>query len=283
MTPKLAIAAAKIGVAESLLSGVTTVMDMYYYADQLAKVYDDMGIRAVVAQSIIDQDLCDATNEDEGIALAQTLHQKWKDHPRIHPAFGPHGTTTLSSAGLQKIQAYTSKHNVRVCMHVSEMDYEMQYFKQRNTTPIRYLESLSLLSPNFTAVHVIHADDCDIEILMKHQVGIAHCISANAKAAKGVAPLKSFLAHGLDVGLGTDGPSSGNTLDLFVQMNLVAKIHKLENHDRSLFKAKEILHLATLGGAKVLQLSHEIGSLEVGKKADLVLVETKSINMFSDA
>ena len=280
MTSELAVSSARIGVAESLLSGVTTVMDMYYYADALATAYDEMGIRAVVAQSIINQDLCDAIDENQGIDLAKQLHQKWKDNPRIHPAFGPHGTTTLTEAGLKKIQDYTQKHNIRLCMHVSEMDYEMDHFKKLNTSPIRYLEKLNLLSKNFTAVHVIHADEEDIEILKKHEVGVAHCIGANAKAAKGVAPLKSFLNHQLNVGLGTDGPASGNTLDLFIQMNLVAKIHKLNAHDRSLFKAKEILHLATLGGAKVLQLSDEIGSLEVGKKADLVLIETKSVNMF---
>lgn len=280
MTQDLACAAAKIGVAESLLSGVTTVYDMYYFSDALAKTYETMGMRAYVAQTILNQDLCDAHTEAEGFDLATSFHQKWKSHPLITPALGPHGTTTVSKEMLLKIQAYAQKEKAHVCMHVSEMDYEMDFFRKQDSSPIQYLNQLGLLNSNFTAVHVIHADEKDIETLNQTQTGVAHCIGANTKAGKGIPPLKSMIQHGVTVGLGTDGPSSGNTLDLFVQMNLLAKMHKVFNHDRSLFKAKEIVQMATLGGAKVLNLDSKIGSIELGKKADLVLLETNSINMF---
>lgn len=280
MTQKLAVSSAKLGVAESLLAGVTTIMDMYYYSDALAQCYESMGIRALVAQTIVNQDMCDAHDEKDGLRIAIDFYEKWKNHPRIIPALGPHGTTTLTSDTLKDIQAYAEKQNALVCMHVAEMDDEMAYFKSQNTTPIQYLESLKFLNSNFISVHTIHPTENDIDLLKKYDVAVAHCIGANTKAAKGIAPLKSFIDKGLRVGLGTDGPSSGNTLDLFVQMNLVAKCHKVYHHDRKLLPAKEIVQLATLGGASVLHLDHEIGSLEVGKKADLVLIETDSVNMY---
>ena len=280
MTQSLAVSAAKIGVAESLLSGVTTLMDMYYYSDALASTYDSMGIRALVAQTIVNQNMCDAEDEREGFNIAKTFYEKWVNHSRIIPAFGPHGTTTLTKKTLIDIQSYAQKHNALVCMHVAEMDDEMAHFRELNTTPIEFLNSIHLLDSNFISVHTIHPTESDIKLLSQHNVGIAHCIGANIKAAKGIAPLKSFIDHNIRVGLGTDGPSSGNTLDLFVQMNLVAKCHKVYHHDRKLFPAKEIVQLATLGGASVLHLDHLIGSLEVGKKADLVLIETDSINMY---
>ena len=280
MSQDLAVASAKIGVAESLLSGVTTVYDMYYYADALATCYEEMGMRAFVAQTIVNQNICDQENEQHGLDLAKKFYEKWKNHQLIHPALGPHGTTTVTEETLLDIQRFAYENNVPVCMHVAEMDYEMSQFEKKGTSPIQYLEKLKLLNSNFVAVHVIHASENDLDILKKHEVVVAHCVGANTKAAKGIAPLKTMIEKGICVGLGTDGPSRGNTLDLFVQMNLVAKLHKVHNHDRKLFPAKEIVQLSTFGGAHILNLEQEIGSLEVGKKADLVLVETQSINMY---
>ena len=161
------------------------------------------------------------------------------------------------------------------------MDYEMETFSQeRNQTPIEYLESIGLLSPHLVAAHCIHVNDQDLALMAKYGCRIAHCIGSNMKAGKGIAPLKKMVAHHIPVGLGTDGASSGNTLDLFAQLPLIGKAHKTANHDRALFPAKEILPLATIGGARVLNLDDKIGSLMPGKKADLVLVETQSANMF---
>ena len=280
MTHELALKSAKVGVIESLLSGVTTFMDMYYYADGLAQTYDEMGVRAVVAQNMINQSMCDAKDEVEAFELAKEFYYKWKDHPRIIPALGPHGTTTLTSDTLKKISKFSKENNILKSMHVAEMDDEMAYFRNQQTTPIQYLESIDLLDSNFISVHTIHPTQEDINILQKHNVAVAHCIGANTKAGKGIPPLKEMVEAKLRIGLGTDGPSSGNTLDLFVQMNSVAKCHKVHNHDRRLFPAKQIVQMATLGGASVLHLDHLIGSLEVGKKADLVLIETDSINMY---
>lgn len=280
MSEALAIASAKVGAAESLLCGMTTVADMYYYCDALAQTYVDLGLRAVVIQTILDKDLCDAKNEEEGFIRAQQLIEKWKDHPMITPCLGPHGTTTVSNKLLLKIRDYAKKTNCRVSMHVGEMDYEFQHFSEQNTTSIQYLESLGILNENFISAHTIHANEIDIELLKKYKVGVAHCINANTKAAKGIAPLKEFLDAGIKVGFGTDGPASGSHLDMFMQMNVAAKMHKNRLKDRHALPAKDLLSIATLGGSKVLGLDKQVGSLEIGKKADLVLIETHSVNMF---
>lgn len=280
MNKLLTISSAKVGAAESLLCGMTSVADMYYYCDDLAQLYEEMGLRAVVIQTILDKDLCDARNEDEGFELAKNLVYKYKDHPSIYPCLGPHATTTVSEEMMHKIIDFQKETNCRISMHVSEMDYELEYFNKKNTSPIQFLESMGILNDKFISAHTITANAKDIEILKKYGVGVAHCINANTKAAKGIAPLKEFVEAGVKVGFGTDGPASGSHLDMFMQMNVAAKMHKNLNKDRSLFSSKDLLSIATIGGAKVLGIDHLVGSLEVGKKADLVLIETESVNMF---
>lgn len=281
MTAPLAKAACKVAIAESLLAGVTTVLDMYYFPKTLASCYEEMNMRAVVAETILNQPSCDASEAHGGLAIARKFLPAYHRHPLITPAIAPHSPVTNSKAALQEAMQLAEQYDTILTMHVSEMDYEMDYFqKQYQMTPVAYLDSIGMLNEHCVLGHAIHVTDEDCALIKKRGARIAHCIGSNTKAGKGIAPVKMMLAHGIPVGLGTDGPASGNTLDLFTQMNLFAKCHKVANHDRSLFPAKEIVELATLSGAKVLHLDHAIGSLEVGKKADIVLVETKSVNMF---
>lgn len=166
-------------------------------------------------------------------------------------------------------------------MHVAEMDYEMNHFRENyNATSVEFLQSIGILSPRFIAAHCIHLSEQDLHILKQEGVGVAHCIGANTKSAKGIARVKDMMELSIPVGLGTDGPSSGNTLDLFTQMKLVANFQKTALKDRTAFPARDIVAMATIEGAKVLNMSNEIGSLEIGKKADVILVETTSVNMF---
>ena len=153
--------------------------------------------------------------------------------------------------------------------------------RKYNQTPIEFLESIGFFEVPIVLAHCIMLTKNDIKILEKYpNVSVVHCIGANTKSAKGVAPIRSLLEHGVTVALGTDGPSSGNTLDIFTQMRMMANFQKTYLKDRAAFPAKEIVRLATFGGARALGLGHEIGSLKVGKKADLTLVETQSVNMF---
>ena len=278
MTRELAQASA----AEMMLGGVTTVFDMYYFEDALAEAMVEMNMRAVLAETIVDFANCDSDASYGGLALGERFIQEWKGrHPLIPPAIGPHATNTNSAEVLKQAQAIAERCDVLLSLHTAEMDYEMETFrKERNQTPIEYLESIGLLSPHLVAAHCIHVNDQDLALMAKYGCRIAHCIGSNMKAGKGIAPLKKKVAHHIPVGLGTDGASSGNTLDLFAQLPLIGKAHKTANHDRALFPAKEILPLATIDGARVLNLDDQIGSLTPGKKADLVLVETQSANMF---
>lgn len=283
MTKELAYHSAKYAIAEMQLAGVTAFMDMYYFEDELAVATDEMGSRALLAETVIDFETCDTTEAHGGLKVAEEFIPKWLNHDLITPAIAPHAPNTNSPEALLEASRLSEKYNVPITMHLSEMDYEMHYFDERyKTTPVEFLESIGFLKENsrLIAAHCIHLTDLDIELLEKFDVAVAHCIGANTKSAKGVARIHDMLTHRIRIGLGTDGPSSGNTLDLFTQMKLFANFHKTTLKDRGAFPAVEIVDLATMGGARALKLDDTVGSLEPGKKADLVLVETDSVNMF---
>ena len=166
-------------------------------------------------------------------------------------------------------------------LHASEMDYEMTHFADKyHMTPTAFLDSLGTLSRRTLLAHCIHMTPEDLDLVAARGAAVAHCIGSNTKAGKGVAPVKGMVERGIPVGLGTDGPSSGNTLSMFTQFRLFASFHKTVNHDRSLFTARDIVRLGTLEGARALGMESRIGSIEPGKEADLVMVERDSVNMF---
>lgn len=281
MSKSLIELSAAYGAVESLMSGVTTVLDMYYHPDACARVYEDIGLRALVGATIIDQVTPDAHNEEQGFRNALAFIDAWQNHPRIQPVLAPHGTNTVSEAMLKRIAAVSKERDIKTSMHVHEMVYEMDSFqKDFGCTPIERFHQLDLLHKNCIFAHVIYTNAQDRALLAQHGVSVAHCVGANTKAGKGIAAIPEMRDVGIKVGLGTDGPPSGNTLDLFIQMNLAAKVHKVHHKNRALMPARDLVRMATLGGAEVLGLADQIGSLEVGKKADLVLVETHSVNMF---
>lgn len=280
MTEELAYHSAKYAIAEMQLAGVTTFFDMYYFEDELAKATDEMGARAILGESVL-ENAPDSDQPYGGLAYAESFIPKWLNHERITPAIAPHAPYTNTDVSLKEAAALAEKYQIPFSIHLSEMTFEMErYAKEHGQTPVEYLESLGILNERTLAAHCIFATEKDIEILKKYDVAVAHCIGANTKSAKGIAPIQAMREAGLRVGLGTDGPSSGNTLDLFTQMQMVANFHKTYLADRSAFPAKEIVRMATIDGAHALGMADQIGSLEVGKKADVVLVETESVNMF---
>ncbi|SIN83455.1 Cytosine/adenosine deaminase [Carnobacterium alterfunditum] len=281
MTKELAYHSGKYAIAEMQLAGITTFTDMYYFEDALAQATDEMKSRAILGETVVDFPTCDTPIAHGGIDYAKKFIPKWLNHELITPAIAPHAPNTNDPESLKAAAALAEEYGVPMTMHIAEMDYEMNHFSEKyNATPIAFLQSIGVLSPRLIAAHCIHLSDQDLQILKKEGVGVAHCIGANTKSAKGIARIKDMLELSIPVGLGTDGPSSGNTLDLFTQMKLVANFHKTNLHDRSIFPAKEIVAMATIEGAKVLNMANQIGSLEVGKRADIVLVETTSVNMF---
>lgn len=281
MDRELASLSSRYAICELLLSGVTTVMDMYYFEDAVAEVMDQMGIRGIAGQTVMEEASCDAGTPREAIALGEWLIKRYRNHPRIKGCIAPHGTTTCSSSTLQEIHQVNHRYGVPFTLHVAEMDYEMSYLKEQyGCTPIEYLDRLGVLDSHTLSAHSIRLTEQDISLMAKSGSSVAHCIGSNTKAAKGVAPVSSMLEQGLAVGLGTDGPASGNTLDLFTQMRFCANFHKNETGNRSVFPAKDIVSMATIWGAGALGLDKITGSLEPGKEADLVVVETDSPNMF---
>lgn len=269
-------------IAEMQLAGITTMCDMYYFENVVADVAKNMNMRAFVGETIINQPTPDSTNTKESMAYTVDLIDKWQHDKLIHPIIAPHAPNTNTEQCLRNILELSKLYQVPITLHVSEMSYEMEYFREKyNQTPIEFLESIGFFEVPIVLAHCIMLTKNDIKILEKYpNVSVVHCIGANTKSAKGVAPIRSLLEHGVTVALGTDGPSSGNTLDIFTQMRMMANFQKTYLKDRAAFPVKEIVRLATFGGARALGLGHEIGSLKVGKKADLTLVETQSVNMF---
>ncbi len=281
MTRELACASARYACCEMLLAGTTTFVDMYFFEGDIARTVKETGMRAFLGETVIDFPVCDAPAPHGGLDYAARFIPEWLGDELITPMVAPHGTNTNSPAKIREAWELARRHGVPMTMHVSEMDYEVAHFREKySLTPIGFLDSLGVLDERFIAAHCILAEEADLDILARRGCAVAHCIGANAKSAKGVAPVKAMLDRGIPVGLGTDGPASGNTLDLFTQMDLFAKFHKTANRDRAIFPARQIVALATIGAAGALRLDDRIGSIEPGKRADLTLVETRSANMF---
>lgn len=281
MTPKLVFLGARYAICEMLLAGVTTVLDMYYFENEVANACEELGMRGYLGETVINMETCDSKTPYGGLEYGKTFLEKWKGHELITPLIAPHATNTNSPEMLKKAYELAREYDTFYTLHVSEMDYEISYFRGHyDKTPTEFLYSLGVLGEKTIAAHCIHMTDHDLELLSETGTKAAHCIGSNTKAGKGVTPVRDMVKAGICVGLGTDGPSSGNTLDLFTQFRLFASFQKTRYADRSLFPAKEIIGLGTMGGAKVLGAEKEIGSIETGKKADLVLVETDSVNMF---
>lgn len=272
---------ANLANIEMIKGGVTTYADMYYFEDEVAKTVDKAGLRAVLGETIINFPVADAQTPEEGITYAVRFINEYKDHPRITPAFAPHAPYTNTTENLQKIAALSEELNVPVMIHLAETDREKEEIAKRTggKSPVQYMADIGVLNNRLLAAHVIMADDNDLNLLKKYDVGVAHNISANTKSAKGVAPVTQMLEKGIRTGLGTDGPMSSNTLTTMNELNLVGKIHKLETKNRAAMPPLTVVEMATKGSARALHMDDKIGSLETGKLADIIVVDTKAPNM----
>ena len=282
MTPELVYWGALYGIAEMFLSGTTTFLDMYYFEDRVAEACEQAGIRGYLGETLIGQKTCDSPDEEYGgFAYQKDFFAEYHGarHPRIHPIIAPHGTTTLSPEKLREAHALAVQYDTIFTLHASEMDYEMEHFRAMGMTPTAFLDSIGALDAHTLAAHCIHMTEEDLQLLKARGAGIAHCICSNTKAGKGVAPMERARQLGIGFGLGTDGPSSGNTLSMFDQMRMLPKAQKTANHDRSLFPARTIVRAATRGGAEVLH-GTAYGYLAPGMAADLTLVSTAAAHMF---
>jgi 5-methylthioadenosine/S-adenosylhomocysteine deaminase len=270
----------RLAAAEQIRSGVTTFADMYYFEDAVAEETKSAGMRGVLGETFIDFPAPDNKNEAQMLAYTERFLQKWEGDPLIHAAPAPHSIYTCSQKTLQDAAALGRKYRAPILIHVAEMKKEWDDSeKQNGMSPVQYLYKLGVLGGDVVAAHCIFVDAADREILAQLHVGCVHNPSSNMMLASGVSPVPEMRASGVAVGLGTDGPAgSNNDLDLMEEMDLAAKLAKITKMDPLALNAKAVVEMATIDGAKALHMEKEIGSLEHGKKADLVLISLDEPN-----
>jgi 5-methylthioadenosine/S-adenosylhomocysteine deaminase len=265
------------GFVEMVEGGVTTAVDMYYFEDEVARAAKKIGIRGVLGESILNFPTPDAAQPYGGLDYAKKFAADYRNDPLITPALAPHSPYSLDADHLRMVAKVSAELDLPVLIHVAEMADEITTLRKNyDMTPVEYLDSVGLLTPRLVAAHCIFVTDSDIALMKTRDIGIAHNMVANIKSAKGVAPALKMFDDGLRVGLGTDGPMSGNTLDLIGQLGYVAKLHKLDRKDRNVMPATKVVEMATLGGARALHREKDLGSLEAGKLADIIILDHES-------
>ncbi|HEX3281202.1 MAG TPA: amidohydrolase [Pyrinomonadaceae bacterium] len=269
----------RLGLAEMIRGGTTTYCDMYYFEDAIADETAKAGVRAVLGETIIDFPVADNKTNAEGMAYVAKFVQKWKGHELIVPAIAPHAPYTVSEEHLKAVRAFSDRTGAPIVTHISETKREVDdSIKAKGASPITYLARIGFLSDKVIAAHVVWPSEQELGVLKQTGVGIVHNPQSNMKLASGVAPVPEMLKRGLLVGLGTDGAASNNDLNMWEEMDTAAKLHKVFSGDPKVMSAKEAFELATIRGAAALHLENEIGSIEKGKRADLVIVERDSLN-----
>ncbi len=264
----------KLAVAEMLRSGTTTFNDMYYYVDEIAAIADAAGMRAVLSEGVIDFPAPNSPSPKAGLQLSEDLLKRWAGHPRISIAIAVHAPYSSSAKNIVAAKALAKKYNAHFHMHVAETRKEYdESLAKTGFTPVAYLDNLGVLDEKMIIAHGVHLSAEDIDILTQRGVSVAHNPECNMKLASGVAPVPELLKAGIKVGIGTDGVASNNNLDLFEAMNTAAILHKLNSNDPTVLDAQTVVEIATIGGARLLGMENEIGSLEPGKKADVIILD----------
>ena len=265
-----------LACSEMLLSGTTTCCDGYFLEEIVAEAVNDSGMRAILGQGVIDFPAPGVADPSENIKNAEEFAKKWLGvSPNIIPSIFCHSPYTCSTRTLKDAKTAADNKGLLFQIHVSETKQELnQIQSEHRMTPVEYLDSIGILDANTLLAHCVWIDDHDIEIIAKQNAKISHNPESNMKLATGVAPVPRFLDSGITVGLGTDGCASNNNLDLFQEMDTTAKLHKVISHDPTVMDAKSVIIMATIGGAKAIGLGNEIGSIEVGKQADLIIIDT---------
>ncbi len=270
----------RLAAAEQIRAGVTTFADMYYFEDAVAEETKAAGMRGVLGETFIDFPAPDNKSEAEILAYTERFLKKWQGDPLIHAAPAPHSIYTCSKKTLQDAAGLARKYHAPILIHVAEMKKEWEDSqKQNGMSPVQYLEKIGVLGPDIVAAHCIFVDEADRKLLAERHVGCVHNPSSNMMLASGVSPVPEMRAAGIAVGLGTDGPAgSNNDLDLMEEMDLAAKLAKITKMDPLALNAKAVVEMATIDGARALHMEKEIGSLEAGKKADLLLINLEAPN-----
>jgi 5-methylthioadenosine/S-adenosylhomocysteine deaminase len=267
---------AKLAAAEMLLAGITAVADGYFFEEEVARACVEVGLRCVAAQGVIDYPAPGAADPSENIAVARRFLEQWQGrHPLIKPAVFAHSPYTCSPHTLIRAKELSRQYQTSLFLHVAETSNEIEQIRAPlGPTPIRHLDALGILDRDTVCVHCVWVDAEDLDILARRESGVVICPQSHLKLASGRAPLRSMLARNIRVGLGTDGAASNNSLDLFREMDIAAKIQKVLPSDPVAVPARQILDLAIRSGAEVIGLHPATGVLAPGSPADLILLDT---------
>ncbi|MBI3484926.1 MAG: amidohydrolase [Acidobacteria bacterium] len=276
VTEDFVIWGTRLAVLEMIRGGTTTFADMYYFEDAVARTTKAAGMRGVLGESLLDFPVPDNKTHAAALAYTENFLKKWQGDPLIHAAVAPHAAFTNSEEFLKDAAALARRYGAPILIHVSETKRENDDIRAKfGASPVAFLDRIGFLGPDVLAAHCIWVDAADIATLVQRDVGCAHNPSSNMMLASGVAPVVDMLRAGLRLGLGTDGPAgSNNDLNMMEEMDLAAKLQKVSRMDPRALSAEQALELATIGGARALHMEKEIGSLETGKKADLILLRT---------
>ena len=269
-----------LACAEMMLSGTTCFSDMYLFEDAVAAAVHAAGMRAVVGEVLYDFDSPSFGTIDNGFEYTRNLIEKWRDDPLITIAVEPHSPYLCAPELLERAAAMAHEYDVPFIIHLAETKEETATIMNRyGRSPVAHLADIGILSPRVLACHCVDVDEKDIGLLQQYGVKVSHNPESNMKLASGIAPVPAMIDAGVCVGLGTDGPASNNNLDMFMEMDTAAKIHKVNLLNPTAMSARTVLKMATRDAARALGLDRETGSLEVGKKADIVIVDINKPHM----
>ena len=273
VTPEFVRAGTRLAALEMIRSGTTTYADMYYFVEEIARTTKAAGLRGVLGQTVIQFPAPDAKTPADALARAERFVREFRNDELIVPALAPHAMYTLDAQTLRAVRALADRERVPVLIHLAETADEVRIAAEKHqATPAAYLESLGFFGPRTLAAHGVHLTPEDIALLARRGVGVSHNPESNMKLASGTAPVPALRAARVAVGLGTDGAASNNDLDMFEAMRQAAFLHKLQSNDPRVLPAPDVLAMATIEGARTLGLDRETGSLEPGKRADVIVV-----------
>jgi 5-methylthioadenosine/S-adenosylhomocysteine deaminase len=273
VSPEFVRAGTRLAVLEMIESGTTTYADMYYFEEEVAKETKAAGLRGVLGETIIQFPVADAKTPAEALARAEAFIKMFRNDPLITPAVAPHAIYTNDSATLKAARALSMKYGVPTLIHMAETQSEAMIAKERGwPTVVSYLDALGFLGPGVLGAHAVWVNDSDIALLKSRGAGVSHNPESNMKLASGIAPVKAYLAADVAIGLGTDGAASNNDLDMFEAMRAASFLQKVATSDPTAVSAKAAIRMATMGGARALGMDKRIGSLEPGKRADIIIV-----------
>jgi 5-methylthioadenosine/S-adenosylhomocysteine deaminase len=269
----------RLGLAEMIRGGTTTYCDMYYFEDAIADETSKAGVRAVLGETVIDFPVADNKTNAEAMSYVEKFVSRWKGNELIIPAIAPHAPYTVSEEHLKAARAFSDRTGAPIVTHISETKFEVdESLKNKGATPVAYLERIGFLNNKVIAAHMVWPQGDDISVLQRRGVGVVHNPQSNMKLAAGVAPVPKMMDAGVLVGLGTDGAASNNDLNMWEEMDTVAKLHKVFSGDPKLISAQQAFEFATIRGAQALHLEREIGSIEVGKRADILVITRDTLN-----